>query len=72
MLRVCILDMKGTWDKHLLLIEFVYINSYQASMRMVPYEALYDRRCRSPIYWIDVGKWRLLGPKLMQQAVKKI
>ena len=72
MLRTCILDMKSSWDEHLPLIEFAYNNSYQASIGMAPYEALYGRRCRSPIHWDDVGERRILGPELVQQAVEKI
>ena len=62
MLRTCILDMKSSCDEHLPLIEFAYNNSYQASIGMAPYEALYGRRCRSPIHWDDVGERRILDP----------
>ena len=72
MLRTCTLDMKSSWDEHLPWIEFAYNNSYQASIGMAPYEALYGRRCRSPIHWDDVGERRILGPELVQQAVEKI
>jgi hypothetical protein len=47
-LRACVLDFKGSWIDHLTLVEFAYNNSYQASIEMAPYEALYGRRCRSP------------------------
>ena len=49
MLRACILDLKGTWEEHLPLVEFAYNNNYQASIQMMPYEALNGRPCRSPI-----------------------
>ena len=49
MLRACVLDLKGSWEEHLPLVEFAYNNSYQASIQMAPYEALYGRPCRSPI-----------------------
>ena len=48
MLRACMLDFKGNWSNHLSLVEFAYNNSYQASIGMAPYEALYGRPCRSP------------------------
>ena len=48
MLWACVLDLKGSWEEHLSLMEFVYNNSYQASIQMTPYEALYGRPCRSP------------------------
>ena len=50
MLRACILDFQGSWSKYLPLIEFAYNNSYQATIGMAPYEALYGRKCRSPIH----------------------
>ena len=50
MLRACVLDFKGSWEDQLPLIEFAYNNSYHATIGMPPYEALYGRRCRSPIY----------------------
>ena len=45
MLRACVLDLKGSWEEHLPLVEFAYNNSYQASIQMAPYEALYGRPC---------------------------
>ena len=50
MLRTCVLDLKGSWENHLPLIEFAYNNSYHVSIGMPPFEALYERKCRSPIY----------------------
>ena len=49
MLRSCVIDYEGTWDKHIPLVEFVYNNSFQSSIRMTPYEALYGRKCRTPL-----------------------
>ncbi|GKD58064.1 putative reverse transcriptase domain-containing protein [Tanacetum coccineum] len=54
MLRVCVLDFGGSWDVHLLLIEFSYNNSYHSSVRCAPFEALYGRKCRSPIMWAEI------------------
>ena len=50
MLRACVLDFKGRWEEHFPLVEFSYKNSYQASIQMAPYEALYGRPCRSSVY----------------------
>ena len=50
MLRTCVLDHKGSWDEHLPLVEFAYNKSYHESIQMAPYEALYGRPCRSPIF----------------------
>ncbi|KAJ8749322.1 hypothetical protein K2173_018805 [Erythroxylum novogranatense] len=51
MLQACVLEFRGSWDQYLALIEFAYNNQYQSSIRMAPYEALYGRPCRSPLYW---------------------
>ncbi|GJS38221.1 putative reverse transcriptase domain-containing protein [Tanacetum coccineum] len=58
MLRVCVLDFDGSWDVHLSLVEFSYNNSYHSSVRCAPFEALYGRKCRSPIMWAEVGESR--------------
>jgi len=51
MLRACTLDFKSAWDEQLALIEFFYNNSYHASIGMALYEALYGRKCRTPLCW---------------------
>ncbi|GJZ24583.1 putative reverse transcriptase domain-containing protein [Tanacetum coccineum] len=56
MLRVCVLDFGGSWDVHLPLVEFSYNNSYHSSVRCALFEALYGRKCRSPIMWAEVGE----------------
>ncbi|GJW31210.1 putative reverse transcriptase domain-containing protein [Tanacetum coccineum] len=72
MLRACVLDFKGNWDVHLPLVEFSYNNSYHFSVRCAPFEALYGRKCRSPIMWVKVGEGQLIGPELVQETTKKI
>ena len=72
MLRVCALDFKGNWDDHLPLIEFSYNNSYHASIGMPPYEALYGRKCRSPVCWEEVGERKIIGSELVQQTKEVI
>ena len=62
----------GQQEDHLHLAEFSYNNSYQASIRMAPFEALYGRRCRSSLCWDEVGKRRHLGADVVVQAVDKI
>nr|GEZ66736.1 putative reverse transcriptase domain-containing protein [Tanacetum cinerariifolium] len=49
MLRACVIDFGGSWDRHLPLVEFSYNNSYHASIKAAPFEALYGRKCRSPV-----------------------
>ncbi|GJU44500.1 putative reverse transcriptase domain-containing protein [Tanacetum coccineum] len=59
MLRAYVLDFGGSWDVHLPLVEFSYNNSYYSSVRCAPFEALYGRKCRSPIMWAEVGEGQL-------------
>ncbi|GJZ61968.1 reverse transcriptase domain-containing protein [Tanacetum coccineum] len=61
MLRASVLDFGGSWDVHLLLVEFLYNNSYHSSVGCAPFEALYGRKCRSPITWAEVGEGHLIG-----------
>ncbi|RVW61725.1 Transposon Ty3-I Gag-Pol polyprotein [Vitis vinifera] len=72
MLRACVLDFGGNWADYLPLAEFAYNNSYQSSIGMAPYEALYGRPCRSPLCWIEMGESRLLGPEIVQETTEKI
>ncbi|GJX59765.1 putative reverse transcriptase domain-containing protein [Tanacetum coccineum] len=72
MLKACILDFEESWDVHLPLVKFLYNNSYHSSVRCVPFEALYGRKCRSPILWAEVGEGHLIGPELVQETTKKI
>ncbi|GKA99756.1 putative reverse transcriptase domain-containing protein [Tanacetum coccineum] len=71
-LRACVLDFRGSWDVHLSLVEFSYNNSYHSSVRCLPFEALYGRKCRSPIMWEGVGEGQLVGPELVQETTEKI
>ena len=72
MLRACILDFQVSWSKYLPLIEFAYNNSYHSTIGMAPYEALYGRKCRSPIHWHEAGERKYLGPELVEQATEAI
>jgi hypothetical protein len=56
MLRACAIDYDKKWDKCLSLVEFSYNNSYQSSLKMAPFEALYGRRCRTPLNWSQPGE----------------
>ncbi|GKA06017.1 reverse transcriptase domain-containing protein [Tanacetum coccineum] len=72
MLRVCVIDFGGNWDVHLPLVEFSYNNSYHSSIQCAPFEALYGRKCRSPILWAEIGESSLIGPELVQETTKKV
>ncbi|GJV98418.1 putative reverse transcriptase domain-containing protein [Tanacetum coccineum] len=72
MLRACVIDFGGNWDRHLPLVEFSYNNSYHASIKAAPFEALYGRKCRSPVCWSEVGDSQLTGPELIRETTEKI
>ncbi|GJT07283.1 putative reverse transcriptase domain-containing protein [Tanacetum coccineum] len=72
MLRACVIDFGGSWDVHLPLAEFSYNNSYHTSIRCAPFEALYGRKCRSPVLWAEIGEGSLIGPELVQETTDKV
>ncbi|GKE53393.1 putative reverse transcriptase domain-containing protein [Tanacetum coccineum] len=72
MLRACVIDFGSSWDRHLSLVEFSYNNSYHASIKAAPFEALYGWKCRSPICWSKVGDSQLTGPELIWEMTKNI
>ena len=72
MLRACVLDFKGSWVKYLPLVKFAYNNNYQASIGMAPYEALYGRKCRTPICRDEVGERKINSVELIEVTPEKI
>ena len=72
MLRACVIDFKGSWEMRLPLIEFSYNNSYHDSIQAAPYEALYVRKCRTPLCWNEVGERKLTGREIVQVTSDKI
>ncbi|GJX06211.1 putative reverse transcriptase domain-containing protein [Tanacetum coccineum] len=72
MLRACVIDFRKGWVNHLPLVEFSYNNSYHASIKAAPFEALYGRKCRSPVCWTEVREAQILGPELIQETTKRI
>ncbi|GKA49393.1 putative reverse transcriptase domain-containing protein [Tanacetum coccineum] len=72
MLKACVIDFGGNWDVHLLLAEFSYNNSYHLSIRCASFEALYWRKCRSPILWAEIGESSLIRPELVQETTDKV
>jgi hypothetical protein len=68
MLRACIIHYGTSWDKCLTLAKFSYNNSYQSSLQMAPFEALYGRRCRTPLSWSETGERQIFGPDLVTEA----
>ncbi|GJR82382.1 putative reverse transcriptase domain-containing protein [Tanacetum coccineum] len=72
MLRACVIDFENGWDNHLPLVELSYNNSYHTSIKAAPFEALYGRKCRSPVYWAEVGDTELTGPEIIHETTENI
>jgi hypothetical protein len=72
MLRACALKYGKSWDKSLPYVEFSYNNSYQASIKMAPYEALYGRQCRTPLFWSQTGESQVFRPEVLKDAEKQV
>ena len=72
MLQACVLDHKGSWEEQFPLVEFAYNNSYQASIQMALYKALYGRPCRSPLCWTEVEESSITGPDLIRDTSEKV
>ena len=72
LLRACVLEHKGSWESFLPLIEFTYNNSFHSKIGMAPYEALYGRRCRTPLCRLEPGEDLTLGPEVVQQTTEKV
>ncbi|GKE78879.1 putative reverse transcriptase domain-containing protein, partial [Tanacetum coccineum] len=72
MLRACVIDFGKGWERHLPLIEFSYNNSYHASIKAAPFEALYGQKCRSPVCWAKFGDVQLTGPEIIHETTEKI
>jgi hypothetical protein len=72
MLRACVILSKGSWEKWLPLAEFLYNNSYQESIKMAPFEALYGRKCRTPLNWVEAGERRYYGIDFVEQTKEQV
>jgi transposase InsO family protein len=72
MLRACVLEFPQKWDDCLPLVEFSYNNSYQESIKMAPFEALYGRRCRTPLNWSELGERWFFRPDMVKETEVKV
>src|SRR6187455_1380263 len=72
MLRACALQYGASWDKSLPYAEFSYNNSYQKSLQMAPFEALYGRKCRTPLFWNQTGESQVFGPEILREAERQV
>ena len=65
------LDFPGSWDTYALM-EFAYNNNYQSNIGMAPYEALYGRKCRTPVCWTDLNEHKVIGPDIVKETEEKV
>ena len=72
MLRGYMLDFLESWDRYIPLMEFAYNNNYQSSIGMAPYEALYGRKCRTPVCWTDLNEQNVIGPDILKETKEKV
>ncbi|GKD77208.1 putative reverse transcriptase domain-containing protein [Tanacetum coccineum] len=72
MLRACVTDFGKGWDRHLPLVEFLYNNSFHTSIKAAPFEALYGRKCRSPVCWAEGRDSQLTRPEIIHETTEKI
>ena len=72
MLRCCVLEFQGSWERYLPLVEFACKNSFQSSVKMAPYEALYGCKCRLPLYWIERRENQIHGVDLVRKTEEKV
>ncbi|KAA3473384.1 DNA/RNA polymerases superfamily protein [Gossypium australe] len=72
MLRCCVLEFEGNWEKYLPLVEFAYNNSFQSIIKMAPYKALYGHKCRTLLYWIELSEKKTYGVGLIRETEEKV
>ena len=72
MLRSCVIDYESSWDRHIPLVEFMYNRSFQSSIGMAPYEALYGRKCITPLCWTELSEKKIFGLDLIQETEEKV
>ena len=72
MLRACVLSYGSKWEDCLPFAKFSYNNSYQSSLQMAPFEALYGKKCRTPLNWSETGEGKLFGPDTLHEAEEQV
>ena len=72
MLRGCVMEFTGSWDRYIPLMEFAYNNSYQSSIGMASYKALYGRRCRTPVCWTKLNEHKVIGLDIVKYIEAKV
>ena len=72
MLRGCVMEFSGSWDRYIPLMEYAYNNSFQSSIGMAPYKALYGWKCRTPVCWMELNKHKVIGPNIVKETEEKV
>jgi hypothetical protein len=72
MLKACVMVHSGSWDKNLSWAEFSYNNSYQESLKMTPFEAIYGQQCCTPLNWIELGEKAIFGSDIVDEAERMV
>jgi len=71
LLRACVLEFEGNWEEYIVLVDFTYNTSHQVAIGMVSYEALYGRRCKTPLCWEEIRDRKLFDAELVQWPQRK-
>ena len=66
------MEFSGSWDRYISLMEFSYNNSFQSRIGMAPYEALYGRKCRTPVCWMELNEHKVIGPDIVKDTEEKV
>ena len=66
------MEFSESWDRYIPLMEFAYNNSFQSSIGMAPYEALYGRKCRTPVCWTELNEQKVIGPDIVKDTEEKV
>ena len=72
MLRGYVMEFSGSWDRYIPLMEFSYNNSFQSSIGMAPYDALYGRKCRTSVFWAELNEHKVIGPDIVKDTEEKV
>ena len=72
MLRGCVIEFSRSWDRYIPLMEFAYNNSFQLSIGMAPYEALYGQKCRTPVCWMELNEHKVISLDIVKDTEEKV
>jgi hypothetical protein len=67
-----VMDQSSKWEDYIHLVEFAYNNGYRASLKLSPFEALYERKCNTPVSWDNLAYWAVIGPYLLKEMEEQM